>query len=300
MYQDIFTQYSANFAGLVVYAKSNSIIGLDSPTSTGDGRWRVVEATIPTREKVIFTGRYFVTANNTTCYQIRYGNSLSYGYVFEDQLYQFSREISTDPALKKVQDVVDSLIVNNQQILENNLLCARAIELCRERGIVLPVRLRQNLFNLQSRLALRNEKLKNSGYLESYNESVSPQFSLYNQSLIRFMNDPGIGVVITGTVAIVISVVIAVLSAVAAYTLFKSLHAESKTDFKYSDDLTAELLKYLPPETFHKLVNENEANAKAAQRAIDQASGKGTLNTIKYLAIGYLGFFLIDKYFTKK
>lgn len=300
MYENIFNLISSKFQSLTVYARSGAVVGMNYP-ELSDGGYRIVETSLQAGTPVQFTGRFFETVKGEICFQVRYGYNLSsYGYLFEDQFSNFTNEQSDHTEGEKVNSIIKELVANNQQILENNLLCARIFEICRDRGVVLPVSLRKDLYILQSRLSDRNEKIKTSGYLQDYTESVSPNLSVYNDKLISFMQNPGIGLVISGTVAIVVSVVLMAGSFTAAYLLFKNLHSESKVDFTYSNDLTAKLVKFLPRDTYTQLMAENAANAKLAQKAIDQASGKGTFNTIKYLAVGYLGFFLIDKFFIKK
>jgi len=301
MYENIFNQISSKFSGLTVYALKGAVVGINFPELTTNNQYRVVTTPVQAGTPVQFTGRFFETVNGEICFQVRVGYNLnSYGYLFEDQFSYFNNEPGATTDSEQAKNILNELITNNQFILENNLLCARMFEICRERGVVLPVSLRKDLYILQSRLSARNEKIKSSGFLQDFQESVSPNFSLYNQHLINFMQNPGIGFVISGTVAVIVSVVLMAGSFTAAYLLFKNLHSESKVDFQYSNDLTAQLVKYLPRETYIQLMAENEANAKAARKAIDLASGKGTFNTIKYLAVGYLGFFLIDKFFMKK
>ena len=120
--------------------------------------------------------------------------------------------------------------------------------------------------------------------------------SVYNQKLIDFIKNPGIGIVISGTVAIIVSAVILLTGAAIAYALFKKLHAESKIDLSYSDNLTADLVRYLPPQVYEQLKKENAANEKKANDAIKNASGKSLITTAKYLAVGFLGFWAIDKF----
>ncbi len=297
MYENIFNLYSKNFDGLTVYSLSGASIGIDHPTLV-EGGYASVTQSIPVGTKIVFTGRLFETQKGEICYQILYYNQSGsyYGYVWGNELAKFSKDIPESSEGVKTQNLVNQLIANNQMIFENNLLCARIFEYCKERGVVLPVKDRQTLYNLQARLIQRDQKIKSSGYVQNYEEGVSPDFSVYNDSLIRFMSSPGIGIVITGTVAIIISIVLIAGTFAAAYALFKSLHAESAVDYSYSAELTAKLVKLLPPDVYNQLMAENEANAKAAQKAINAASGKSTLNTIKYLVVGFAGFYLVDKF----
>lgn len=191
MYENIFNQISLKFQSLTVYARSGAVVGMNYP-ELSEGKYRIVETSLQAGTPVQFTGRFFETIKGEICFQVRFGYNLSsYGYLFEDQFSYFTNDQNPVEA-EKVNSIIKELVANNQQILENNLFCARIFEICRDRGIVLPVSLRKDLYILQTRLLLRNEKIKTSGYLQDYTESVSPNLSIYNDKLISFMQNPGV------------------------------------------------------------------------------------------------------------
>lgn len=303
MYEEIFSFKTAKFDGLKAVNLTGAYIGLNYPVIDNDTNLyrNFLNYDLSKNTIIQFTGRCFVSIlTDEICYQIIYDGT-KYGYVWQYDLKDWSTDIAIDNTVStKAQNYLNELIVYNQQILENNLLCARGLELATETGVALPVEFRKQLYSLQSRLSTRNTKIKESGYVEDVEERTSPNFSLYNQSIINFMGNPGIGFVVTTTVAIIVICVIIAASAGIAWTLFKSMHTESKVDFSYSNDLLAELAKYLPPETFKKLMAENAANKKKADDAIAASSTGGVLSTLKYLAIGYLGFTVIDKFLQKR
>ncbi|OJV39630.1 MAG: hypothetical protein BGO29_04590 [Bacteroidales bacterium 36-12] len=312
MFEDKFPNtLSGEYINRAIWALHNTdVIGMNYPEPTRDGKFRIVSVTVSKNSKLLMTGRYYPISEDRVIVQVKYGFNLSspslepnqWGYIFSEDLKEFSLTAPTDSNSDaiKAENLIKEIISYNQQILENNLLCARILDYAKQRGIVIPIKSRQTLYNLQYRLSQRDQKLKESGYLQKYEEGSSPDFSVYNKHLIDFLNNPGIGIVISGTIAIIISVVLVAGTFAAAYALFKSLHAESKADFTYSADLTAKLVKLLPPDVYQELMKENEANQKLANKAIDQASGKTTLNTVKYLAVGFAGFYFIDKYLSTR
>jgi len=284
MYENIFNLYNADLANVKIRSNQSVEIGTDAPTLLASGKYGTVTQTLDINVTATLTGRYVAFNDGTLGYQIIFNNQ--YGYMFSNTMYQWSKVVDNS-LVSKAQSVVAEMIENNKAILENNLLCARGLQIMTENGAAMPTGFRTNLYNLQARLINRNIKLKQSGYVSDVQEATSPNFSIYNQGLVDFMNNPGIGFVISTTAAIIITCVIIAATAAAAWTLFKTMHAESKSDFKLSSELTADLIKYLPPEVYQQLVKENAANAAKAQDAIDKASGKQWINIIKYGAIGY-------------
>lgn len=299
MYEDIFYLKVASLKDVRIKPIQTTEIGLDAPIKNQSGKYQIVTASLNINIIAKLTGLAVDFSDGSYGYQIVFNNS-QYGYIFNTTMYQWTKITETNTSTNKTEDVLNELITYNQQILENNLLCARGLELSAQNGIALPIEFRQQLYSLQNRLSTRNEKIKSSGYVQNVEERTSPEFSLYNQSMINFMNNPGIGFVISTTVAIIVTCILIAATAATAWALFKSMHTESKVDFNYSNNLLADLAHYLPPETFKKLMSENAANKKKADAAISAASGGGVVSTLKYLAIGYLGFTMIDKFLQKR
>lgn len=301
MYENIFDIYAQGYDGLAIYALNGAQIGINVPTLKDSGKWASVYVSVPTGTRAVFTGRSFESASGNFCFQVKYlyKSSEQWGYIWQDEFPNFTNVPANNGEKKEseVKIILDELIFNNKTILENNLLCARIFEYTRERGIVLPNQYRADLLALHSRLIARNDKMKYNKYVQSYQESDSLDFSRYNDVLKKYLNSGGsIGLVITSTVAIVASIIILAGTFAAAYALFKSLHSESKIDYKYSNDLTAKLIKLLPKDTYEQLMRENAANVKQANKAIANARGGGMMNTLKYVAVGLLSFYAIDKF----
>ena len=297
MYENIFNIDVSQLAGQKLVSNSRVEIGVGAPTLFENGKYGTSTITMEAKVVVTLTGRAVQFSDGTFGYQMIY-NDDNYGYIFSDQAGLWNKYGGTGngESFERAKTELEMLLNYQKKILENNLLCARALEVTNNNTAVLPVAFRKQLFALQMRLALRNDALKESGYLEEITESESPTFSVYNDSLNNFMQNPSIGIVISTTTAIIVAAVIVVVSSVASYILFKKLHREAKTDFKYSNDLTAQLIKYLPEKVYAQLMKENAANAKQANEAIEAASGNTVVKMAKYAGVAFLGFWAVDKF----
>jgi hypothetical protein len=293
MYEEIFNLKLDALANVRIKAISSVEIGVGAPTKMASGKYGTVKISFGVGGTATMTGLGIEFSDGDYGYQIIFNNQ--YGYIFSSDMAQWQRVTSSNGSYQVTQNIINELIDNNKWILENNLLCARGLELAQSVGVAMPVGFRQNLYNLQARLVARNLKIKESESVQDVQEAASPNFSVYNQSLVTFMETPQIGI-IPVIYIIVVAVILIASTAVTTWAIFKSLHAESKADFSLSSDLTAQLVKYLPADTYKQLMAENAANQKKAQEAIDAASGKSLMNTIKYIGAGLIGFWAIDKF----
>jgi len=288
MYENTFTGNDENIKGRPVSIIANRGLYLGGYNS-GTGR------TFDQTSNVgVLTG-YF-SKNNTDNYfvQIKFNRAIDgylYGYANTVDLYKFESGTHL-----QAQNTLDQVLDFHKSILEKNLLCARGLELVEATGAAVPVEFRKRLYNLQAKLINRNNALKTSGYVQDIQEAEHPQLSAYNQALVNFMNAPGVGFVISTTAVIIILAVVAAASAAIAYTVFKKMHAEAKADFGLSNELTSELIKYLPAPVYEQLMKENAANQRAAQEAIDNAKGGGIMAAVKTGGLVLLGVYLADKF----
>lgn len=297
----IFKLFAQSAANRTLYAGSGAQIGIGVPSDdNGDNIWNSVEIAAIPNSKIVLSGYFLESAKGNICYHCIYNGQDA--YIWDTDLAAWSNTAS-DVTVVTAQNYLNELIQLNESILENNLLSARIIQYCSEKGIALPTAARQNLYTLQNRLIQRNKKIENSSDIDSQSISTasSPNFSVYNQALTDFMNNPQIGVfVVDDIVVIIVAAVILAGVSYASIEIYKSMHTEAKADFTYSNDLTAQLVKFLPPETYQELMNENAANAKKANDAIAAAGGGSILNTLKYAAIGLGIFYIADKFILNK
>lgn len=293
----IYTKTASNLAGKFLFALPGASIGIGVPTdSNNDGVWNSVEQTVSPNSKITLTGNYFESAKGDICYECTFNGQAAYFWSSESNNWSVTA-IQSNGTIVQAQNYLNELIGYNKNILENNLMCARILNFCSENGIALPSVARQNLYTLQNRLVARNQKIKATA--TSIDESESPSFGVYNDELVRFMNEPGIGVLPLVYVIVIAAIALAA-TATSAIMIYKALHAEAKADFSYSNDLTAQLIKFLPSEVYQQLMDENAANQEKAQKAIDAASGKSLFNTIKTIGIGVGAIWLFDKFMSTR
>jgi hypothetical protein len=292
----IFVNYSNDIIGHAYQSQDTVTLYTGEPKPLADGRFVMYGGTVVKNARIWLTGFYIpynngasniyqaFDTNNKPCYittdQIKNGDWL--WYTPTEPSYGYSDSVA----------MINTMIENHKTILENNLMCAAAISKMDDDNIDIPDDLRRQLYALQSRLQVRNGQLADSIFLESKQTATSTGFSKYSDQLTSFMNDPGIGVAPV-VIYIIVSVVITLLSTAVLYMIFSKSFNESKSDIVYSKDLTATLLKKLTPQEYQLLLAENKENA---ERIAAAASGNSLLNTVKYLAIGFLGYTLLDKF----
>lgn len=294
MYEDIFKLTDKTLVGQKIVSIKTVEIGADAPTLLASGKYGTVTVQLNTNVQATMTGRYVAFSDGTKGYQIIYNNN-EYGYIFSNTLNQWSK-LTSNKSTVAAQNTLSEMITYHQSILEKNLLCARGLELMAETGAGVPIHFKQGVYDLQRNLIARNEGLKQSGYITDIEEAEHPTLNKYNQALVTFMNNPNIGFVISGTAIIIILAVVSALTVTVAYTLFQKMNVQAKADFKFSNSLTADLIKFLPPAVYEQLMKENAANQAAAQDAIDKAKGSGIMGTIKTGALILAGVWIADKF----
>lgn len=299
MYEDIFNNYSDQFANKIIYSLQTVEVGINAPNITDSGRFAVVSVEVPKGTKARLTGQFAYSTSGSVAYQVVYNfkNSDQWGYIFDTDLSHWSGSVPSSTA-GTAQTLLNEIIEYHKTILENNLICARAIQLSEQTGQIVPLQYKKALYALQTRLLERNETLKQNGLITNVQESTSPNFGTYADALNNFISSPGIGAIgIAPVVAayIVIAAVVIAGSAATAIAIYKKLYPEAKKDWQYSNELTARLARELTPETLAQLQKENEKNAEQFRKAIKNAAGGGVINTIKYIGAGLLGFWAVDK-----
>lgn len=184
---------------------------------------------------------------------------------------------------KDAQFYVDKVIKANAKIIQNNLFCARfANKLTDDEQF--------ELYSLQKRLENRNEKLQNDGLCTDLKVSSPPGYSDLSNSLSTFMlsysSGATIGAVISVGSIIVAAIVISSL-ATAAYFAYKYLASEAEKDVRYSDELTAILMKRLTPEEYQQLLEETQGIVTKARLS---AQVQGAMGIVKWGLFAVAGF----------
>lgn len=184
----------------------------------------------------------------------------------------------------QAQDYVTRMIDNNKQIFMNNLLCARfADKLTGDQ--------KQQLFDLQSRLSERNQRLLQDGYVSQLQSSEAYGYNAFNAYLQSFMQS-GVGLIVS-TSTIVITCVVLASVATAAYFAYKYYYEQSARDVKYSDALTRTLLTKLTPEEYEQLMAETKG---IVTRASIRARLGANANILKFVLIGAGILFVMSQF----
>lgn len=303
MFEDFYTM-SVDGKGSKLMALRTTAVGMEKPqTIYGNGTYHGVEFGVNAGTIATLTGRAKWLADGRYLLQVSYLNS--WGYIDNKYMsdWRYVNLINTSETYS-AQNSLNELIKNNMHILENNLACARIIDELKRDGRLIPSQHKQKLYDLHYRLLNRDQELKKSNAITEFKEGTSPTLGRYGQQLYDFMTNPRIGeIVITTTVAVITIATIIVFVGATTWLLINRMNKESRVDFKYSDELLADLIKYLPPEVRNKLFAENKGFEETANNAIISAgrSGSltGTLKTIGYAVAGLL-LFPIIRDFTKK
>ena len=194
--------------------------------------------------------------------------------------YQISAE--------QVQKMINGMIANNKRIYENNLLCAKFANRLNESE-------RQQVALLQGRLKLRDTALRLNTNLTDRKESYPEGYINYYQNLEALSE--GVGIVVTTTAMIIISVVLIASLATSVYFAFRAWAKESEDDVKYSDALTKKLLAKLTPEEFAQLKSET---AGMLTRAKLTGRFAGVSGLLKWALLGTGAVFLYNEWRKRK
>lgn len=248
-------------------------------TLRSDGKFAAVGIAIddnPVGNSVILTGNTYISPKGNRMYQETTGGyiDLKESWTKQEQAVYFSQA--------QAQNYINKMIENNKQILQNNLLCARFSH-------KLSTQEKQLLYDLQERLAARNQQLLTDGLVTDARSSEAYGYQYLNNYLSSFMLQGRVGLVISTTTVIVISCVVIAALSTAAYFAYKYLYAESADDVKFSNDLTRTLVQKLTPEEYQQLMDETQGIVTRAK--IKSRLGSGS-NIIKWGLIGAGCYFL--------
>lgn len=263
--------FSTNIAGRIVVAYKGYII---------DRNTIVLKSESGALKEVTLTG-WFTTQQGLSYYQTT------------DSLYQYVTLLDNNMPVQydsngnsngyNAQALVNGIIKNNKRILENNLICARFAN-------KLNLNQRDLLYNLQSRLEIRDNALVNTQLISKAYITYPKGYENESSYLKKFMDDGGkVGLVLSGTATIVVSAIVLSSVGAAAYFAYQAYYAESMEDVKYSDELTATLASKLTAEEFKQL-KEETAGIVTKARITSSLGIFG--NLFKYAAFGVAGYFL--------
>lgn len=266
--------YKAGNSNTFVYTLTND--GIFHGVSTGE----VTSGGKVNRVEVVLTGWQTISMRSGTIMsQIVRLDSGQEWIDLDEGWYDtgYMMEYPTDDAQRYVNKVIE----NNKHILQNNLVCARFSHHLTDAQ-------KQRLYNLQTRLNLRNQSLLSDGLVAKVETSQPAGFAELESSLQTFMQNyaAGVGVVLTTTAVIVIVAVVAASLATAAYFAYKAFAAESDADVRYSDELTRALISKLTPEEYEQLMKETKGIVTKARL---KSLVSGSTTTIKLILLAVAG-----------
>lgn len=237
-----------------------------------DGKFAYASAVYDFVTRVTLTGYTETSISGNVGYQTTSG-----GYIF---LSDGWKEIGTQAIMQysqsQAQALVNKIIKNNEQIICNNLLCARYAHKLTENQ-------RAQVRELQHRLQARNNALQAGGLTQDVQTSYPAGYAEMSAYLDKLMAGEGVGVA-TWVVVVIAATVIAA-TATAAYFAYKSLADESEKDVKFSKDLTRTLTSKLTEEEYQQLLDETKGIVTKAR--IKQAVGSyGKVLTIAAFVVG--------------
>ncbi|MFZ4726118.1 MAG: hypothetical protein ACOYMD_11800 [Paludibacter sp.] len=299
MYEDKFPNLETKSKGLAIISiKDNANVFVAYP-NFGYG------LTVNENTRVGYLTGRFVTEDGNNYVQVVFESEITddegrkYNYGCVDAKEYRTAAMGSHSGAKSL---IDGLIANNKTILENNLLCAGMMQYMTDNKISVPTDFKKRLYGLQSRLTARNEKLLTSPFLDAKQTGTPPGFTKYSGSLNSFMSNTeisGIGIAPI-VIYIIVSVVFTLLVSAILYLIFKPDYTDSKADLKVSEDLTKALATLSPEARAAVLADLNGQVDEAYIRGKMDGSGAGILKTAGYLAAGFLGFTVIDKFLSKR
>lgn len=278
--------FSNDLAGLIVSTTSSTALFYDYRPEIN--RWGGAGAYLNQNQKMAVTLSGYFTDDGLLDGSMMYQTVAGEWINSDDGWKSTTRESIRSAA--EAQKMINKMIENNKKIIACNLFCAHyANKLTADE--------KKRLYDLQTRLENRNQQLIDNGLVTSLQISTPAGYSQFEGDLMRFMRSGGVGVVITGTAAIVISCVVVVSMATAAYFAYKYLFEESAEDVKYSKELTEALMAKLTPEEYDQLMRETQGivTRTKIKQLVSSSSG-----VVKWIFAG-VGIYAIYQFlFNKK
>ena len=235
----------------------------------------------PPQKTVTTTGVVYYYSENIIYLQIAENPMLCIELNRNDMEWQGISKSTKTYTQAQAQDLVNGIIRNNQYILDNNLLCARFAN-------KLSLDQRRMLYALQDRLKKRDAALREGEVFSQMGEGYPEGYSEFGAELEAFMNNPRIGIAVSGMAIIIISAIVVASLSTAAYFAYQAYYKESEQDVKYSRELTEALQAKLTEEEYQQLLQET-AGLLTKQRIAQQiASLGGNIKNLLLVGLGLL------------
>lgn len=260
-------QYNSNIAGRMYELPNGAVYDWNTT-----GRMAAAYYSAGTY-RVVLTGYSEVIPSGVTMYMVVGG-----GYIDLNDGWQLVGTSNVPvKSVTEAQMQVNLLIERNKHILQNNLLCARYADRLTDDQRTL-------LYELQSRLEVRNNRLVEDGLCTSLTKSYPKGYADLSNYLTAFMAryNGGIGSV---AVTIIVTAVVIAATATAAYYAYRYYAEQALRDVKYSDELTKILTSKLTPEEY-ELLRKETAGMVTKQKVLSSIGAYGNILTWAALAVG--------------
>ena len=214
------------------------------------------------------------------------------------QAWQIATANSLGFGTDRINDQMQTLLDRHKIIQDNNVLCARIVNVCRARGIALPNNVVPRIKQLQDYITAVDWVIRKN--IKGQQVRATTYNNLDTGELIALTGSMASGVgalpaISTG--GIIIALIFLASLGLTIWLLCLKYNPSTKVAFRYSNELTRELLKYLPEDVYNQLVKENAKFERIANETIQNTAGLGTIKTIALLAGGFiLTKFIIDNY----
>lgn len=269
-------QFNSKYSGQYYQLQGGEVY-----SRTSEGVFKYASAVTNSLMSVQLTGYFEVSNLGNTMYQTVGGGWINLSHGWKYQAYAPIRMYSA----KDAQYYVNKVIKANAAIFENNLFCARYADKLSDQE-------KDLLFELQTRLDIRNTELLKDGLCTDQKVSSPPGYSAWYGYLQSFMTNAISGA--TATIVVMAIVVASLASAV--YFAYKYMASEAEKDLKYSDELTKVLMERLTPEEYEQLMEETQGIVTKSKLI---AKFGGALSALKWGLIAAAGYVLYQA-FNKK
>ncbi len=226
---------------------------------------------------VVGTGRY--TWDDTNIYV---ETTTGYWAVINEQNPDFVGNGKDSKTSAQAQNLVNSLLKTNMRILENNLFCARFSQ-------YLTATEKQNVAILQHNLEVRNAAIMDTDVFSALEQSSPEGYSELQPYLDQLCSQNKVGVVVTTTVALIVTAIVVASLSTAAYYAFSYYAEQATKDLKYSDELTKTLTEKLTTEEYEQLMTETKG---LVSKAAITSKLSGSFSWLKYLAYGAAAYLI--------
>lgn len=226
---------------------------------------------------VVGTGRY--TWDDTNIYV---ETTTGYWAVINEQNPDFVGNGKDTKTSAQAQNLVNNLLKTNMRILENNLFCARFSQ-------YLSATEKQNVAILQHNLEVRNAAIMDTDVFSALEQSSPEGYSELQPYLDQLCSQNKIGVVVTTTVALIVTAIVVASLSTAAYYAFSYYAEQATKDLKYSDKLTKTLTEKLTEEEYEQLMTETKG---LVSKAAITSKLSGSFSWLKYLAYGAAAYLI--------